>query len=429
MVDFGSWEMPLYYKPGIVEEHLATRRYGGIFDISHMGRFRITGKGALAFLQYTLTNDVLALGPGQAQYTILANETGGAVDDAFLYRFAEEDYLLVVNAANRLKDWEWLRKIAEKFRGVIMDDLTRQIGMISLQGPLSKKLLEIILQDPRAGLSDLGKNKSRKVFIGEIPVNVSRTGYTGEPLGFELFIPGEKVVEIWEKIFQEGGGVGIVPVGLGARDTLRLEAGLPLYGNELGSDANGRDIPIFALSAANVAVSFSDRKGNYIGREVLWTQMEEIRAREYGRSSGMPAFLLIKRRIRPVAVLSGGVVRRGFQVFVDDRPVGYITSGTMVPYWKFEGRGFSSPVSSEKGRRSIALAYLDADLKDGQRVRISNREKFFAGQLVQRHLRTQDSRYSRPIFVEESAGKKPGSKDPFRISVKTLVKKAGENTF
>jgi aminomethyltransferase len=429
MVDFGGWEMPLNYKPGIVEEHLATRRSGGLFDISHMGRFRITGDGALPFLQYALTNNALALEPAQAQYTILANETGGAVDDAYLYRFEEAEHLLVVNASNTQKDWDRLQELRKKFPGVVMENLTERIAMVSLQGPLSKSLLEGFLQKTKSRLPDPGKNNLRKVSIEGVPVNVARTGYTGEPLGFELFFPAERAVEIWEKILGQGSGQGIVPVGLGARDTLRLEGGLPLYGHELGIDADGKEIPILALPPAKIAVSFSDLKGNYVGREILWKQLQEIQAREYGWSDLIPPSPFIKRRIWPVAVLSEGVVRQGFQAFVGDRPVGYITSGTMVPYWKFEGQGISSRMGQGKGRRSIAFAYLDADLKEGQEIKISSRGKSLSGQLVKRHLSAEAPPYSRPILVEEIVVKKPGPKAPLHLSVETLVRKARENTF
>jgi aminomethyltransferase len=429
MVDFGGWEMPLNYKPGIVEEHLATRRFGGLFDISHMGRFRISGEGVLPFLQYSLTNNALALEPGQAQYTILANETGGAVDDAYLYRFEEAEYLLVVNASNTQKDWDWLQELRKKFPRVTLENLTEQTAMVSVQGPLSKSLLESFLRKTRSRLPDPGKNNLRKVSIGGVPLGVARTGYTGEPLGFELFFPAERAAGIWEKILDQGSGQGFVPVGLGARDTLRLEAGLPLYGHELGIDADGREIPILALPPAKIAVSISDLKGNYLGRDPLWKQLQEIQAREYGWNDLIPAFPLIRRRIWPVAVLSEGVVRQGFQTFVGDRPIGYITSGTMVPYWKFEGQGISSRMGQEKGRRSIALAYLDADLKEGQEIKISSRGKSLSGQLVKRHLSAEAPPYSRPILVEEIVVKKPGPKEPLHLSVETLVKKARENTF
>jgi aminomethyltransferase len=428
MVDFGGWEMPLNYKPGIVEEHLATRRSGGLFDISHMGRFRICGEDLLPFLQYALTNNVLALEPGQAQYTLLANETGAAVDDAYLYRFEEAGYFLVVNASNTQKDWDWLEELRKKFPRLTMENMTERIAMVSLQGPLSKSLLEGFLRKTRSRLPEPGKNNLRKVSVEGIPVDVARTGYTGEPLGFELFFPAERAVDIWEKILDRGSAQGIVPVGLGARDTLRLEAGLPLYGHELGIDADGQEIPILALPPAKIAVSFSHLKGNYLGREPLWKQLQEIQAREYGWSDRIPASPLIQRRIWPVAVLSEGVVRQGFQAFMGDRPVGYITSGTMVPYWKFEGQGISSRMGQERGRRSIAFAYLDADLKEGQEIRISSRGKFLTGQLVKRHLSAEAPPYSRPILVEKIVVKKPGPKEPLHLSVEALVKKARENT-
>ncbi|MBP1724185.1 MAG: gcvT 1, partial [Deltaproteobacteria bacterium] len=429
MVDFGGWEMPLNYKPGIVEEHLATRRFGGLFDISHMGRFRVAGEDALPFLQHVLTNNALALEPGQAQYTILANETGGAVDDAYLYRFEEKEYLLVVNASNTAKDWDWLQGLRKKFPRTVMEDLTDNVAMVSLQGPLSKPILESFLQKTGSRLPDPGKNNLRKVSIEGVAADVARTGYTGEPLGFELFFPADRAAAIWEKILDQGSAQGIVPVGLGARDTLRLEAGLPLYGHELGIDADGGEIPILALTPAKIAVSFSELKGDYLGRGSLWKQLQEIQAREYGWADLIPASPLIKRRIWPVAVLSDGVVRQGFQAYAGDRPVGYMTSGTMVPYWKFEGQGIASRMGQEKGRRSIALAYLDAALKEGQEIKISSRGKFLSGQLVKRHLSAEAPPYSRPILVEEIVVKMPEPQKPLHGSVETLVKKARENTF
>jgi aminomethyltransferase len=429
MVDFAGWEMPLNYKPGIVEEHLATRRSAGLFDISHMGRFRVSGEGALPFLQYALTNNALALDPGQAQYTILANETGGAVDDAYLYRFEEAEYFLVVNASNTQKDWDWLQDLRKKFPKAGMENLTERMSMASLQGPQSKSLLESFLKKTRSRLPDPGKNNLRRVSIEGVSVQVARTGYTGEPLGFELFFPAERALEIWGKMLDRSSGQGVLPVGLGARDTLRLEASLPLYGHEWGMDTDGQEIPILALPAAKIAVSFSELKGNYLGRDLLWKQLQEIQAWEYGWSDRIPASPLIKRRIWPVAVLSDGVVRQGFQAYVGDRPVGYVTSGTMVPYWKFEGQGISSCMGQEKGRRSIALAYLEADLKERQEIKISSRGKFLSAQLVKSHLSAQAPPYSRPVLVEEIVVKKPGPKEPLHLSAEVLVKKARENTF
>jgi aminomethyltransferase len=419
----------LNYQPGIVEEHLATRKFGGLFDISHMGRFRISGQGALRFLQYALTNNALALDPGQAQYTLISDANGAAVDDAYLYRLDEEEYRLVVNASNAQKDWDWLQDVRKKFPDAEMENQSAALAMLSLQGPLSKSLLEDILQGTGSRLPDPGRNNERKIWVEGTPVEVGRTGYTGEPLGFEIFFPAGRAVAIWEKILHHGADRGILPVGLGARDTLRLEAGLPLYGHEYGKDQDGREMPILAIPTAKIGVSFSEAKGPYIGREPLWKQLQEIQAREYGWDALIPPSPSVPRRIWPLAVLSEGVVRQGFPVFVQDRPVGYVTSGTMVPYWKYEGQGLSSRISREKGRRSIALAYIDADLKEEQEVRISSRGKLLSGQLVRRHLGAEVPPYSRAVLVEEAAVKTPGPLEPLRRSAETLVRKARENTF
>jgi len=428
MVEFAGWEMPLNYKSGILEEHLSTRKFGGLFDVSHMGRFFISGEGALSFLQYVLTNNAAALEPGQSQYTIIANPNGGAVDDAYLYRVGEKTYLLVVNASNTQKDWAWLEEHRKKFPEVIMEDQTDQLFMASLQGPRSKTLLQRIFDESHSKLPDPGRNNSRKAILGGVEVILSRTGYTGEPLGFELFFPAERAVDLWQKILHSGTDLGIIPVGLGARDTLRLEAGLPLYGHELGLDAEGEEIPILALGPARIAVSFSEIKGDYMGREALWKQLQEVKAWEEGRRDLIPQKPLVPRKIWPVAILSEGVARQNFPVYVGDRAVGYVTSGTMVPYWKFAGTGISSTIGTDRGRRAIALAYLDADLKENQKIKVSVRGKFLPGQIVKRHLSTEAPPYARPIHVEEIIPKKPGPKMPLESSVQTLIRKARENT-
>jgi aminomethyltransferase len=428
MVEFGGWEMPLNYKPGIVEEHLTIRRLVGFFDISHMGRFIISGEGSLPFLQYVLTNNAAALEPGQAQYTILANHSGGAIDDAYLYRLEEKEYLLVVNASNTPKDWAWLEEQRKNFSQVILEDRTEKMAMVSLQGPRSKAILENILYETRSKLPDPGRNNLRKGIIDGIPVTIARTGYTGEPLGFELFLPANKALTIWEKILQAGANHGILPAGLGARDTLRLEAGLPLYGHELGFDQEGREIPILALSPAKIAVSFSNLKGEYIGKAALRKQQQELKDREEGHQDRIPAKSSVPRRIWPVAILSEGVVRQGFPVYVGDSLVGNVTSGTLVPYWRFDGEGISSAIGKEKGRRAMAFAYVDAALKENQEIQILSRGKPLKGQLVKRHITAEAPPYSRPILVEEIKIHKPGSMEPLHVSLGTLVKKAQENT-
>ena len=428
MFQFGGWEMPLNYKTGIVEEHLATRRAGGLFDISHMGRFILSGEGALPFLQYVLTNNAAALDPGQAHYTMLANQTGGAIDDAYLYRIEDNEYLLVVNASNAPQDWIWLRDHLKKFPAVVMEDHSRKLAMASFQGPKTKTLLESILRETRTKLPDPGRNNIRKASIEGVPVILARTGYTGEPLGFELFFPADQALAVWEKILHRGADQGIVPVGLGGRDTLRLEAALPLHGHELGLDSEGREIPILAFPHGKIAVSFSEVKGDYIGKEALWRQFQEIKAWEEGRLDLIPERPLVPRRIWPVAILSEGVVRQNFPVYLGDLLVGQVTSGTMVPYWKFEGEGLYSTIAQEKGRRAVAMAYVNSDFKENQQVKILSRGKFLTGQLVKRHLAAELPPYARPILVEEIIIKRPGPRVPLHLSLEALVKKAQQNT-
>src|SRR4030042_3267967 len=165
MVNFAGWEMPLNYTPGIVEEHLATRKFGGLFDVSHMGRFFFAGERVLSFLQYILTNNAAALEPGEAQYTIIANDDGGAIDDAYLYRLEKNQYLLVVNASNTQKDWAWLQEHLKKFSKVTLEDQTEKIAMIALQGPRSKAILQNLLQETGSMLPDPGRNHLRPAVI------------------------------------------------------------------------------------------------------------------------------------------------------------------------------------------------------------------------------------------------------------------------
>jgi len=428
LVNFGGWEMPLNYEPGIFQEHLATRKFGGLFDISHMGRFLISGTGALPFLQYLLTNNAAALEPGQAQYTILANNTGGAIDDVYLYRLDESSYLLVVNASNTKNDWAWLQEHKKKFSRVVLEDQTEKIAMVSLQGPRSKSILKNILGEPRSRLPDPGRNNLRSARIEGVAVTLSRTGYTGEPLGFELLFPADQALAIWEKIFHVGQKEGILPVGLGARDTLRLEAGLPLYGHEFGIDLTGKEMPILSVGPAKIAVSFSPLKGDYLGKEMLWKQFLEIRARHLGRLDVPQENLCVPRLVFPLAILSEGVARQHFPVYAGDSPVGYVTSGTMVPFWKFAGKGLFFNMGLEYGRRAIALAYLDVSVKEGQKVKISSRGKFLDGQIVRRHLSSEAPPFSRSVPVEFHPEPQPAPPQPLDFSIQTLVKKSIQNT-
>ncbi len=430
MVSFAGWEMPLNYPNGIVAEHLTTRRLGGLFDISHMGRFSITGEGALPFLQYVFTNNAAALEVGQAQYTIIADENGGAVDDAYLYRLGEKEFLLVVNASNTEKDWDWLQKHLKNFSHLTIENKTEEIAMAALQGPKSKTVLENLLRESGSRLPDPVHNYLRQVSIEGTPVTLSRTGYTGEPLAFELFFPASKAIAVWEKIFAAGQQEGVIPVGLGARDTLRLEACLPLYGHEYGMDPEGRKIPILAVPAAKIAVSFSPLKGEYIGREMLWQQFQELKLIDESRNGTPGPSRFVPRRFFPLAILSEGVVRPNFPVYGGDKPIGRISSGTMVPYWKFEGQGIFSRITENFGRRAIAFAYLDAEskLQEGQKVRVQARDKFIEAVVMKRHLSTGVPPYARPILYEKFSPIKYPPSEPLPISARALVEKAKKNT-
>lgn len=426
-VNFEGWEMPLNYKTGIVGEHLATRKFAGLFDISHMGRFIIRGAGSLPFLQYLLTNNAAVLRPGQAQYTTIAGENGGAVDDAYLYRLGEEKFLLVVNASNTAKDWAWLEEHRRRFPATSLEDYTERMAMASFQGPRSKAILEKITAGGLLRLPEPGRNNLRKIEIEGAAVITARTGYTGDPIGFELFFPADRAVKVWEKILEAGREEGAVPAGLGARDTLRLEAGLPLYGHEYGLDEEGQEIPILAVCPARVAVSFAAAKGNYIGREALLRQWQALKALE--GEAPPPQGNPLPRQVFWLAILSEGVARQHFPVYIGDRRVGSITSGTMVPYWKTSGQGISAHLGDEYGRRAIALAYLDAGLKECQRVRVLSRGKYLEGMIVRRHLSSEAPPYAWPVFAEERQPvtfRRPA--EALDSLASALVRKAAANT-
>ena len=388
MVDFGGWEMPVQYPGGILKEHLATRRQAGLFDVSHMGRFIISGAQPLPFLQHVLSNQAKALEVGQSQYTILPDQAGGAIDDAYLYRFFEDQYLLVVNAANREKDWDHLQNVLSEFEDTTLHDHTAQIAMLSLQGPQSKAILsnlvgEVALPEPQRNALSITEFNGQWLWL-------ARTGYTGEPLCFELFLPANQVNPLWDALCQNGAE----PIGLGARDTLRLEAGLPLYGHELGNDPEGRRIPVFALNLARFAVSFATEKGDYIGRAALQAQfsaLQDIIKQRPGDIDSLP------RRVRTVELLDKGIARAGAPVFYRGQPAGFVTSGTMVPLWNFEGEGLEGRISDKNSRRAIALALINSRIADGDEVDIEVRGKTIRAGVMPYLLRAEAPPYARPI--------------------------------
>jgi aminomethyltransferase len=388
MTEFADYDMPVNYPDGIIAEHLYTRRQAGLFDISHMGRFIVTGPDRTAFLRDTLTNDCGALGPGESQYTFIPNKSGGAIDDAYLYRFFEDSFMLVVNAANAEKDRAYLTEQMRRF-DANMEDVTEDIGMISVQGPVAQDILSSIAGGPLPV-------KPRRNSLGRIKLDggdvwLARTGYTGEAVGYEMFTRRDDTAHVWNRLIEKGAK----PAGLGARDTLRLEAALPLYGHELGADIDGNEIPIYALGMAKFAVSLAEARGDFIGRENLYRQFlasNRIRARDFDDLADLP------RVIRPFRMIGKGVPRAGNRVFRDGTEAGYVTSGTVAPYYKIEGEGAGTVLTDETDKRRIGLSLVRPDLSPGDLIDIEIRDSRYEGVVVERHLRSDTPPYSRAVL-------------------------------
>jgi aminomethyltransferase len=271
LIEFGGWEMPVHYS-SIVDEHLAVRRAGGLFDISHMGEVSVSGPGSLAFLNHLLTNDAAKLQVGQGQYTLMCNERGGVIDDLYAYRIGEQEYLLVINASRIEADLAWMtRQLAAwpKRSEVDLKNMSDALGAVALQGPRVRPIVDEVLREPIRGgaevakVSDLKKNQVAIASYGGDTVYVGCTGYTGED-GFELISPANRIEEIWDKLLAAGHAQCLQPAGLGARDTLRTEMCYPLYGHELDENTT----PIEAGLGFFVALE----KGDFNGREVLAQQ-------------------------------------------------------------------------------------------------------------------------------------------------------------
>ena len=388
LVDFGGWEMPIQYPSGIVAEHLWTRSECSLFDVSHMGRLVIEGPDALPFLQYVLSSNAAALAVGRAQYCMIPNETGGAVDDAYLYRYEADKYLLVVNASNREKDLIHLRRALEKFDATITD-ATALCAAIAVQGPKSEEILKQL-----TGGSDVAGPKKNDLGIVELEGRkawTARTGYTGDPIGFEVYVKSDDAIWLWNRLLQ----LGAKPAGLGARDTLRLEAALPLYGHEMGTDRDGAEIPIFAVPLARFAVSFAEEKGDFIGREALALQhaaFQRIREGDFSQLSPLP------RRVVAIALADRGVMRAGMDVLRNGEVIGYITSGTMVPYYHTQGEGADTKLLPETSKRSIGLAYVASDVSVGDRLEVDVRGKHLAAAVVSLHMKGNTPPYAQPVI-------------------------------
>ena len=392
MVDFGGWEMPIQYPSGIVAEHLYTRKCCGIFDVSHMGRLLIEGPERTKFLQHVLTSNVQSLELNKAQYCIIPNENGGAVDDAYLYQFEEERYLLVVNASNTDKDLAWLTPIAQNYDCQIRN-ITGETISIAVQGPESGKMLAKL-----AGVEEVTKPARNNLSILDMEghqVWVARTGYTGEPIGYEIFLKNEDADWAWNRLME----LGAKPAGLGARDTLRMEAMLPLYGDEMGIDEEGKEMPIFGLALARFAVSFDESKGEFIGREALAKQAAAQTA--FREKRGTEADLAaLPRRVRPIALLDRGVMRHGMDVYYNGEKVGYVTSATMIPYYVTEGEGPDARLLEQTGKRAIGIAYIKSDIPTGGQVEVDVRGKRLKAVIPLKHVTNNVPPYVIPVLAK-----------------------------
>jgi aminomethyltransferase len=304
-IDFGGWALPVQFS-SIKTEHEAVRTTAGLFDVSHMGEVLVSGKGSLPYLQKMMTNDVSKLKDGQAQYTAMCYENGGTVDDLLIYKRGEDNYLLVVNASNIDKDLEWMHQ--HSTADVQIEDLSSSYALLALQGPVAEQVLQKLTDEPLADIKFF-RFKENVEICGH-DVLVSRTGYTGED-GFEIYGSPKAIVELFPAILKAGESEGVVPAGLGARDTLRFEAGLPLYGQELSKD----------ISPLETGLSFVvklNKEEDFIGKTALASQKE----------NGVP------RKLVGLEMIDKGIPRTGYKVFIGDVEIGEVTTGTQSPTLK-----------------------------------------------------------------------------------------------
>lgn len=301
MIPFAGWNMPVQYT-SIVAEHQAVRQGVGLFDLSHMGELWITGPDALSNVQRLLTNDASVLEPGMAHYTFLTNPDGGIVDDLILYCISPQEYLLVVNAANIEKDRAWIEENLEGAAELV--DRSPETALIAVQGPLAAAVLQRLTD---ADLTEIKSFRFLQTPIAGVDVLLARTGYTGED-GFECLIAADDAVSLWQRLLEEGRDDGIVPVGLGARDTLRLEASLPLYGNDLSEETTPYE--------AGLGFFVKLDKGDFIGQAALKEQKEQGP----------------KRRLVSFVMEEKGIPRHGYPICDESgRVIGQVTSGTHAP--------------------------------------------------------------------------------------------------
>jgi aminomethyltransferase len=349
LVPFAGYEMPVQYRSGILAEHQAVRRMVGLFDVSHMGELEVKGPQALELVQYVTTNDASKLVYGQAQYSVICRQDGGALDDCIVYKL-RDSYMIVVNASNRDKDRDWINHHAAAF-DVDVTDRSDAIALIAVQGPRAQNVLAGLTQTDLNGIAYYHFAEGEVVGARAI---ISRTGYTGED-GFELYVDSADAVKIWRRLLEAGAAEGVIPAGLGARDSLRLEMGYALYGNDLDDKRT-------PLEAGLGWVTKFD-KGDFLGRDAL------LKLKEAGVRQKLVGFVLKEK----------GFPRHGYEIRVHGEGVGEVTSGTVSP-------------TLEKG---VGLAYISADLaKPGTAIDIMVRDKAIPAEIT------------RPPFYKEGSVKK-----------------------
>ncbi|WLR43908.1 glycine cleavage system aminomethyltransferase GcvT [Bacillus carboniphilus] len=328
MIDFGGWELPVQFS-SIKEEHRAVREKVGLFDVSHMGEFEVKGEGSLLFLQKVMTNDMSKLKDGKALYTAMCYEDGGTVDDLLVYRKSKTDYLLVVNAANIEQDLQWLNEHREE--NVEITNVSNHMAQLALQGPLANEVLQSFTDTNLSTIKFF--HFFENICLNGIDALVSRTGYTGED-GFEIYCAAEDAPALWKDLLQNEH---VVPCGLGARDTLRFEANLALYGQELSK----------IISPIEAGIGFAvkvDKSIAFIGQEVLKKQKKE----------GPP------RKLVGIEMVGKGIPRHGYSVWVDNHLAGEVTSGTQSPTLG----------------KNVGLAILEKEFTDlGQELEVEIRKK------------------------------------------------------
>jgi aminomethyltransferase len=341
MVEFGGWDMPVQYTPGVIEEHLRTRTSAGLFDVSHMGEIWVEGADAIEFVNRLTTNDVTKLVDGQAQYSALTNENGGVVDDLLVYRFDFDKLLLVVNASTTEKDWDWITS-HKKDEVITLTNASKDYCQIAVQGPRALNILQRLTD---AELSDIKYYYFTTGKVDGVDSIISRTGYTGED-GFEVYAAPQYARQIWDSLLETGNygeADGILPCGLAARNTLRLESAMSLYGHELGDEITPLEAGLGWICKLN--------KGEFTGREILARQKQEG----------------IRRKLVGFEMIDRGIGRDGFDVYIAGEKVGFVSSGSPAPYLK----------------KNIGLAFVPAEFANvGQEIKIDVRGKHLAAQIV-----------------------------------------------